>query len=995
MESGGRDVIQKHFENIETIKRVTFVADAFLVLVKAFAMGFLMLSTWQWLHPFQQTESFLLGFLVFILVSLWSLPKFPQKTNIRDGVLGLEIKHQNAQYSAFQADPSLTSIVEKQASHSSGDSAEETSHPFADRFIRWTLEVIKKAGKIGAINSIKKDVRTVEQSNPLLLRYKNPKVSLNDGGDPSQTKDFESRVTTKKNWIINQNKKTKFSDLAILIFNFLKPLPRKSLAAFMSRIPSGRTWKKRWRLQNGEKELPASSANVLKPESNPKIGSGSEQKTLIFKAKSREEIQLLATKEWQNILAKEWQLVTRLHKARLQFRLTALIVPIGLCFFSFKQASPSLSSTIDSIKGLVRNLSRGSRIEVVEGRSDAGGASAYNLGGEAPEIHLLEENLLQLYIDTGSQEDLPVVKLVKVSKNQNPDIQTFLATPVRNLENGQVEKGLFSLGFSSPHTADLFIPSLFGDKKLARLEVKASPVPKVVMSIAVDKVPDPWHDEDLLPLQIRVEGINPLQSVNLIISQGKREARETVANILKENEFNYNQQYRLNLGTYMESDFAEIEIVAEAIDRASPKPLIGFSEPLKLKVASAYGRYQMALQDLKAIKTDLDEAANSKSFNLDKSVVKKMQEAEEKTQTSPYFDGLDRADLSQMRSDLESALDNKSQGTILQVGAKLSEFLYEHESLDDRERDRDFFVAARALSRLLDLPSDKRPTSLNHMTGRMTSFLDHRTARWRMRVSRLPGDLVPKISSEILTKMPFHTAINSSKNLAELNPPKMGEAQQLLSNTVTKYRDWLEVLEAAETKARERREQNRQQSIANTENKLRELQKNQAKVLNGLDRAEARQNEISGQWQDIAAEQRANAEKTSALVPEMASVSPNGAKRLEMAAQAMQKALASGGSQNFPDAESHADLAGRLLNDSQRSLQEQKRSSEGGESRRRRRVTGDNYFGQNIMGGDVEVKHDYTVDRRYREDILNSIEDSRGSGEDIPLINNYLKKTVR
>jgi hypothetical protein len=138
----------------------------------------------------------------------------------------------------------------------------------------------------------------------------------------------------------------------------------------MSRIPSGRTWKKRWRLQNGEKELPASSANVLKPESNPKIGSGSEQKTLISKAKSREEIQLLATKEWQNILAKEWQLVTRLHKARLQFRLTALIVPIGLCFFSFKQASPSLSSTIDIIKGLVRNLSRGSRIEVVEGRSE-------------------------------------------------------------------------------------------------------------------------------------------------------------------------------------------------------------------------------------------------------------------------------------------------------------------------------------------------------------------------------------------------------------------------------------------------------------------------------------------------------------------------------------------------------------------------------------------------------------------------------------------------
>ena len=39
---------------------------------------------------------------------------------------------------------------------------------------------------------------------------------------------------------------------------------------------------------------------------------------------------------------------------------------------------------------------------------------------------------------------------------------------------------------------------------------------------------------------------------------------------------------------------------------------------------------------------------------------------------------------------------------------KLDDFLFEHEILDDRERDRDFFVATRALTRLVEKKPSKR-----------------------------------------------------------------------------------------------------------------------------------------------------------------------------------------------------------------------------------------------------------------------------------------------
>jgi len=993
-------MIKIYFEKIEKLRLIYFYLDWLLIITKSLILGLLMMSVWQWLHPFQKNESFFAGLLVALLVTLWSIPKRPKKISTREAVLGLEIKHPHTKLSPLDVDPELAaSMTESNNLGISGDKVQilnpteslnqTLSNPF-DRSRNGNLAKVFRFFKLK-----KADERKSSHDQPQESSYpshssreridqnqftKDSPANNNSRRDPSRVsriarqKDFVNSLLTS---ILGSIKKITL-DIKELNINGLIIKILDLISGFFHKVA----------------------------HQFSKIGAKKSTRTEQTAISTPIQVQNNRNghQEWAEVLSREWRLVQQLHRVKIQSRLTALVLPVCLILIFYKYSSPSFSSTFESLKGLVRNLSRGSRIEIVQGRSDAGGPAVYELGGEAPEIHLLDENLLQLFLDTGNQQDLPIIQLVKLGDSDQADqadqakqqnIQTFLATPVRNPENGQIQNGMYSLGFSTPQSADLFIPSLFGEKKLARLDVRSSPVPKISLSIAQDNPPDPWPDEELLPLQIRADGINPLKSITLFIHQGKNESRETVANILKETEFTYSNQYRLNLSTFMESDLAEIEITAEATDRASPKPLIGVSKTLKINVASAYGRYQLTLQKLKSVKNALDEAVNSKGLKLDASTLENMQEADQKSHSSPYFDSLDRLEIAQMANDLKTADNNKSLTTFIQVGAKLSDFLYDHESLDDRERDRDFYVAVRALSRMIELDANSRPAPIGHIKERILKFLDQRTDRWKKRLSRLPPELAPKTSNDIIKKMPFHTAIEESSTLANDKPDQTSRSLQQLSQTAGRYRDWLDALESAENKARELREQNRQQAVANAENKLRELQKNQSKILNLLDKADTRTNEVRNNWPEIADEQKSNAGKTSALVPEIAQVSPDGARRLEMAEKAMNQALAAGGEQNFNGAESQADLAGRLLNDSQRSLQQQTRNSDGRESRKRRRVTGDNYFGQNILGGDIEVKHDYTVDRKYREEILNSIEDSRQKSDDQSLINNYLKKTVR
>ena len=47
------------------------------------------------------------------------------------------------------------------------------------------------------------------------------------------------------------------------------------------------------------------------------------------------------------------------------------------------------------------------------------------------------------------------------------------------------------------------------------------------------------------------------------------------------------------------------------------------------------------------------------------------------------------------------------------------------------------------------------------------------------------------------------------------------------------------------------------------------------------------------------------------------------------------------------------------------------------------------------MGGDVEIKREYQVDRRYREDILNEVLNEQTGSENKALLENYLRQVIR
>ena len=102
--------------------------------------------------------------------------------------------------------------------------------------------------------------------------------------------------------------------------------------------------------------------------------------------------------------------------------------------------------------------------------------------------------------------------------------------------------------------------------------------------------------------------------------------------------------------------------------------------------------------------------------------------------------------------------------------------------------------------------------------------------------------------------------------------------------------------------------------------------------------------------------------------------------------------LKSGDNKNYNQAESQADRAGRLLQMARNKSQRPKRSSR---SRRRKRTSGDRYYGQSIHGGDLEIVREYKVDKRYRQKILEEAQDSDVSESERPVLENYLRRIVR
>ncbi len=723
--------------------------------------------------------------------------------------------------------------------------------------------------------------------------------------------------------------------------------------------------------------------------------------------------------DWQDAVKKEIAETKSFERSRLFALAAGCLIPLLITAITIPNATPSFQLMFKEVSNVVALLNRGATLNVLQGSSGGSQQKAYQLSPANPaRIELLAQNLVEVTVTGGGFENAsPVVELrnwtdgetakpaelvegepaKEPAASKNDSIfQTFQMTPVRDPGSPAGEPARYTISFAINERVKIFIPAIDKNRHVAEITVKQLPIPKVTLSLLSDPE-DPWPDDQPLSLQINVEAENPLQIVRLIIKSGSRISNELVANVLNEDMKDLSTEYRLILEPYVESDIAQVEIIAEATDKAIPNPLTGQSQPLRINTASAYGRYQQTLQTLRQIKELVDKAQSDQEAKLPAEAQELADLANKQSEKSPFFDGLDRVQISKFQSEVSLINQDAKMEQMLELSQNINDFLFEHEILDDRERDRDYFVAARSLSRLIEIDPGKRPVALAAVTQRANEFLKDRIERWKLRMARVSPDLAPETWPKIRDQNPFIKSITDIQ-AAEASTVPQNEIKvdqlEILSKTVVEYRHWIEALEAAEDKSREVEEKQRQEGLASARDVIKELQKRQGEISGELDKADQKTKEqLAEQWPATRMKQNTNAKETKRLESQMRSLSPTAGERIEAAAKAMEMTNEAGDTGNYQMAESASDMAGRMLRqaDSAAQQSQQKKRDRG----RRRRVTGDTYYGQSVVGGDVEMKREYQVDRRYREDILEEVQTSSYDEDNRILLENYLRQVVR
>jgi hypothetical protein len=367
-----------------------------------------------------------------------------------------------------------------------------------------------------------------------------------------------------------------------------------------------------------------------------------------------------------------------------------------------------------------------------------------------------------------------------------------------------------------------------------------------------------------------------------------------------------------------------------------------------------------------------------------------MQKAIQQSETAPFFDGIDRTELARLMQKVNETSNQSSPSKIQDTSQAIGEFLLEHEILDDRERDRDFFIAIRSFSRVLDGEKPRRIEQSTYLANRLIQFLDDRHKRWASRVARLGREFSPENWERINGERPFHKQIQQAAAQAADNPKI---AQGHLSKAASEFRAWIEELESKEDLLRSKMERERQQGLANARNDLKEIQQRQDQISQALDRAAQRPtSDLSEKWPAARTNENTNVKQSTTLLNRLRELSPQAGERLEAAIKAMNETITTGESAQFTQAEGLSDLAGRMLRDAASAASSsQKQQKDRG---RRRKNNGDDYHG-NSIGGQVEIKSEYRVDPKFREEILRDVEGEMNSEENRNILDGWLRQVVR
>lgn len=673
------------------------------------------------------------------------------------------------------------------------------------------------------------------------------------------------------------------------------------------------------------------------------------------------------------------EVLTHKRQAFLSLLLFALILILSQFYFS-TEVKPFVFEK-NKLDDLVQ-------LQVVKGLKDKDSPQIYNLTVKKTlEIALARENLVRVLLKTPSSKEEPSLDLLDESKDKI--FQSFA------LQRSKVEGGMssYTLDFSLDRSLVLKIPSLKKDHKFVSFVVDRQEEPLVFLGVD-GMLQDPWPSNDPLHLRIHASSKKALSQVLLHFQIEENSYAEIISQVDSKELKKIQVDHTLYLDMYATEDFSTVTIVSEAIDSTHPVGLHGFSNQITLNLVSVYGQYQRSLMMLKEIREELISIKNEVKNNISDKWLGKMEEALDISKKTPYFDAFDRFDLRDIESLLKEFSEERDRDKLYEASEKLNEFLDEHEGIDDRERDRDFFIAARGLSRLLESSKDNHDKLIKDSVDKIQKFLQGRHNRWLERTNKiLDKKSIPSWDS-IAEQKPFSKNIEKIGKLStQKNLKKKNQAKELLSQTVTSYGSWLEELESAEDENEKKKQELEEKQLVSIRETIKKMQKTQDEVSVALDKSEQRTKEdLEESWPLTRTRQNSNLSELKGLGNQLKSLNFQAGKRLDQAREAMEGTIKNGEERKFSEAETESDRAGRFLRESfNKSKQLQGKSR----NRRRMKTGGDKYYGQAIHNGDIKVRYDYEINRQYREDVLKEIQDSDYKRQDKNLLDSYLRKIIR
>lgn len=656
------------------------------------------------------------------------------------------------------------------------------------------------------------------------------------------------------------------------------------------------------------------------------------------------------------------------------FFVPSLIMASLLWFF---HGTDYLESSQDFFSSFVEEKGQ---IKILQGARDPKHFKFQSLSADQKiNIKLSKTNLVEILFSPRKTTQIPYLFL-KNKEHSKSRSQSFQMHPQKT------NAGSFQIQFSVGKSSELFLP-LISEEALVNFDIEEGDSPRLTLS-SKQNLEEALQDDRTLNLDISAFSKYGIRDVYLNIHVKENHFRELVYSSGSVKKKSYKTSHPIYLEKYMESDYEIFEILAEGVDHSVPIPLTGFSDPLVVNVISSYGKYREILSKLRAVKLSVDQAKSDGEPQLKKDIPGLVRKAEKDAIKSPFFDGRDRQVLKSLKSILSKNRKESNLELIYSASQILDNFLHQHEMLDDRERDRDFYIAARGLSHLLENNSE----ALDLAEKKILDFLREREKRWKMRISRLRNPEKVESRKKIVEEKFF--SINFDKKILR-NTPYNAEnnkkSQTALTQLVASYKNWLDELEAAEDEEMQEEEKMRTEQLMSAREELKKLQKRQldiSKKVHGSDTKDPE--ELEKEWPITRMHQNSNIEDAKKLEALLNILTPNSSERLNAAIEAMKFTVESGEAGEYSHAESFADLATRLLHQASKMAQQE----QGRRSRAYRRGS-DQYYGHSIIGGDVEIKHEYRVDPKYREEVLDEVVDSDYEGENRRVLNNFLKKIIR